>query len=85
MVKVTWFYLTLQRYPCLGETLAHDIILKRHYAPLKHLKEVWNLEGIRNQLLGDVSPVVDDSIEYVCALRAYFFINAEEVTTRILQ
>ncbi len=82
MVKMNWFCLTFQRYPCLGETLAHDIILKRHYAPLKHLKEVWNLEGIRNQLLGDVSPVVDDSIEYVCSYPFHIFL---EKTNQIFQ
>nr|CDS26779.1 endonuclease:exonuclease:phosphatase family [Hymenolepis microstoma] len=52
----------IARFPCLGETLAHNIILKRRKFPLKRLKDVWNLEDIRAQLLSDCGSVVDDSI-----------------------
>ncbi|VDO04928.1 unnamed protein product [Rodentolepis nana] len=52
----------INRYPCLGETLAHNIILKRRKIPLKRLKDVWNLEDIRAQLLSECGSVIDDSI-----------------------
>ncbi|VDL30412.1 unnamed protein product [Hymenolepis diminuta] len=52
----------ITRYPCLGQTLAHNIILKRRKFPLKRLKDVWNLEDIRAELLSDCGLVVDDSI-----------------------
>nr|CDS18777.1 endonuclease:exonuclease:phosphatase family [Echinococcus granulosus] len=53
----------INRYPSFGETLAHNIILKRQNAPLKRLRDIWNLGAVREVLLSDCGMVIDDNIK----------------------
>ncbi|KAM7532499.1 hypothetical protein Aperf_G00000132424 [Anoplocephala perfoliata] len=58
----------ITRYPCFGESLAHNIIVKRRMAPLRRLRDLWDLEAVRSQLLSDYSVVVDDTIQPVAEI-----------------
>ncbi|VDM22177.1 unnamed protein product [Hydatigera taeniaeformis] len=53
---------SLKRYPSLGETLAHNIVLRRQNVSLKRLSDIWNLTAVQKVLLSGCGTVVDDSI-----------------------
>lgn len=55
------FPMPLKRYPSFGETLAHNIIIKRQNVPLKHLHDIWNLGAVQKVLLSDCGSIVDEN------------------------
>ncbi|VDK40127.1 unnamed protein product [Taenia asiatica] len=50
------------KYPSFGETLAHNIIIKRQNVQLKHFHDIWKLEAVEKVLLSDCGAIIDDHI-----------------------